>query len=206
MFSYYIVQVIQSLKNKHKEGVVDVIETSLTRRMMFRLHACWHHKVLIIQRGIRKLLSGRKLLKLCWRIEWNQMEKRTQSQKKIVMRSKRRLEEVIGATSIPDEVKDYYMRQFILKRVRQYIQDLSNYQTECTRLKYIFQRRKTELEFHAWGKKIELRLVLPPPPEKNYRMNLEDYREMIKDAISYRNKWDNLIESRPNSKTTYNSM
>lgn len=194
MSRFLILQALQRVKNQYSEAILEVIETSLTRRMLFKLHACWYSKVLILQRGIRKLLAGRRILKLFWRVEWNQMEKRALPQKKVIANRRLSMIQVCGATSIPDEVKDFYIKKFILKRVREYIQALRAHHSECKRLIYIFQRRRAELEIESWGKKIEFKIILPPPPQKNYRMDLEDYRELIKQALSNRTHWESIIK------------
>jgi hypothetical protein len=189
-----ILQALQKIKYQFSEAVIEVIETSLTRRMLFKLHACWYSKVLILQRGIRKLLAGRRILKLFWRVEWNQMEKRSLPQKKLTAKRRLSVIQVCGATSIPDQVKDFYIKKFILKRVREYIQALRLHHAECKRLNHLFQRRRRELEIQAWGKKIEFKITLPPSPQKNYRMGLEDYRELIKEALSNRTDWESIIK------------
>ena len=128
-------------------------------------------------------------------MQWNQIEKRTLSPKRVI--GKRRVSAIPscgGATTIPDEVKDFYIKKFILMRVREYIHELRSHKSECKKLTHIFERRRGSLEIEAWGEKIELRVVLPPPPKKNYSIGLEDYRQLIKEALSDRTLWESIIK------------
>ena len=185
----------QSKKNM-EVMVLDTVEKILSSTMLFSLISKWINKLIILQRFIKKALFYKRSLYESLVLKWNKTEfklyKKTTTKEKKSNKSNKNIketEESQGSTSIPLEIKLFYIRTYIKTRLCSYIQDYKSYKSR------VFAIHKENLA-KKWSSN-DLVLDYPIAPEKPLiyeEFTLKRLEEMIQKALRDRHEWSNLLE------------
>mmetsp|Transcript_9041 Transcript_9041/g.9011 ORF Transcript_9041/g.9011 Transcript_9041/m.9011 type:complete len:134 (+) Transcript_9041:368-769(+) len=108
---------------------------------------------------------------------------------------------VQGHSSIPEPVKDFFIKTNLKLRRDAYIEELKTYKKICKGLRdeYEKTRYKREADAALNNAKIE-ELKLPPKPQPNYVFSEQDFRKMINETEQKRGEWEEIIKNQPESK------
>lgn len=176
---------VKKRRNHHLQVILEVIENSAASNFMFRLMAKWHSKIIYIQRKLRASLQYIKIRNSVLKMNWNRVEAHLY-QNAI---KKRKLMNIIepsllqGTFTIPNFVKEYYIRNKLKQRVRDHMREMYFYRQQCSA---ILSSANSKGDRYYYKAKIEL----PPKPVSRYYITKEEYKYMIQDALKNRLKWE----------------
>mmetsp|Transcript_17503 Transcript_17503/g.17443 ORF Transcript_17503/g.17443 Transcript_17503/m.17443 type:complete len:118 (-) Transcript_17503:21-374(-) len=87
---------------------------------------------------------------------------------------------ILGNSTIPDEVKEFYIKMKLKERLNQFLIELEKYKNKC---KFIREKNRSE----------GMELILPEKPVRNYVLLDHDFRHMILECIENRSEWPKIV-------------
>ncbi|CAG9310333.1 unnamed protein product [Blepharisma stoltei] len=185
------------VKNAYKNRVIDVFERAVTCDTLFQLMAWWRNRLLFIQRTLRHAFLEKKTSMIVRKTMWNKVEYKIHREQLVKKRklSKEDLHKpiepiaVLGNSSIPDVVKEFYIKNKLKERYNEYLAELKKYNEEI-------KARKSQ----PGGLVDEngAAIALPDKPARNYILLDSDYKKMMHDCIENRAEWQRIIDSNTN--------
>lgn len=207
----YIGRFLLSRRKHFSSILTHVVEQSLTQSLMCRFMLAWKQKVmanqlLLIQREWRKALKYRSALYIIMRAKWRIAETElSYLQRKVSRPRKTRsldLENVVlkGSSTIPDEVKDFFIKQHIRKLTNDFYTALKHYRQEAPHI-----REKVQHEFYRRqaaallkGEDFQEVPSMPPMPRLCLTVSKDTMKQLITLALDRRLEWNHI-----QSATTY---
>lgn len=98
-----------------------------------------------------------------------------------------------GHSSIPDPVKNHYIKKYLKIRREKYQIEISDYQKECQTAQQEYDKNLYKRQASAVlkdGKVEELKFPLRPTPD--YVFSEFEFKKMINEAIQMRGEWENI--------------
>ncbi|OMJ90697.1 hypothetical protein SteCoe_6871 [Stentor coeruleus] len=189
------------LKNRRKkyENLVALnIEKILSCSMLFNAIAKWHKTILTIQRFMKKYLVMKKILHDKLLNMWNESEavilkKKLTKTKKRTMKGKIRVKKNIGISTIPEDIKRYYITKLICTKLGDYLEEMKKYSEECKAIDEANKQQEFEILIMNQEK-----IPYPPRPVKPRVLPLmtrDNFSEMIIVAERERNHWGTVIHA-----------
>jgi hypothetical protein len=176
---------VKKRRDHHLEVILEVTQDSAASNFMFRLMSKWHSKVIFIQRKLRASLQYIKIRNSVLRMNWNSVEAHLYQNaiKKRKLLSSIEPSLLQGIFTIPNFVKEYYIRSKLKQRVRDHMRDMYLYRQQCSAI--LSMANSTEGEYYYTAK-----IELPPKPVSRYYITKEEYKYMIQDALKNKLKWE----------------
>jgi hypothetical protein len=190
--------------------VINVIENSLTHSMMLKLMVSWKQKVsakqlLLVQRHWRKALKYRTALYLTLRAKWSLAELELVESRRKVSRPRRARsvtsfeDHLKGSSTIPDEVKDFYIQQHIRLLTNDFYKALAQYKLELQGIKTINRLKYYDRQAEALLNREEYKQSdadLPVMPRLELAVSKEVMKELVVKALKDRSRWKMIQASR----------
>lgn len=182
---------ITKRKEHHLMVILEVVENSAASNFMFRLMARWYTKIVFIQRKLRLSLLHIKMRNGIMKLNWNRVEimlfnKAIKKRKTISSIKSYNPGLIQGNSSIPDFVKEYYIRNKLKQRVRDYIRELYYHKIQCQAILKNYTNYLRDRDNYP----TQLNYKLPEKPVKRYYITQDEYKYMIMDALKNRLKWE----------------
>jgi hypothetical protein len=200
--------VIKWRKRKHLEFadiICETLELIYVRNYLFRMQAKWCHSILIIQSFIRKCLRKIRTYDSVMIMQWNLVEAKLHREK-VKNKKSRRISRrattnlaIKNFTSIPDEIKLFYMKSFIRSKVQDFMIELRNYKSEIRSYELKYARKYTKYEvFIISTEEGEICLDFPDTPQspsKTILFTTKAIKHLIESAMKNRVSWDIILQN-----------
>jgi len=182
----------------HRSVLVSVLEQQISKAMLMKLVKLWELKMIFLKGQLKKFMEVQRELYEGLLVRWNRTERimfepENNSKKKrrntIAMRDSRNLDS--GCTSIPDELKLFYLRCTIKGLQSNYLEQYRSYKS---RLNYVHHRNLK----NKWSGYPESLLDYPIPPESPKLPSFfttEKLTDLINTALKDRAMWNKHLES-----------
>ncbi|CAG9318086.1 unnamed protein product [Blepharisma stoltei] len=190
---------LKKRRERNMNTIVNMIETSITSSVMLKTMFSWQQKLYAIQRGMKRFIMMKRTYYFVWLNKWNETEHEI-FEKNPVRKGKRRKTikektQKTGASSIPEEIKEIYIREYARKRVKEYNEKYHRYVIETQNLnEYI----ETHLKgIGSWNSEID-KITYPSrpiAPNISSELTKDLMSEMIHSAERDRMKWSQIIEA-----------
>lgn len=165
--------------------MVNTIEYALTNNLVFKLMVRWRYSIILIQTHIRSFLSFRRALYT------THMKRLREVEMTSVKGTKKKAD---GHSSIPDEVKMYFIRKKIKEDTYSYILALNYWKRICETVEQHNQANRVQLSTGTTLQSSSFSLLpLPPRPVMDLSFTKEIYRHILVSASSSRFHWDKII-------------
>ena len=188
---------IQNKANHYKALVVNLTEMALTQDVIFQLMVRWLGKLYKVQATIRRFLIRRKLMYVQAKMGWAMTEISLRKNTK----SRTFSTEVFEKSSIPDRIKEHYIRVCIQKKAIAYFNELAKYREMCVQVMRRHDARRCDREAELVLKGVvgetEEELELPSPPTLFLGLTKDDFKTMIVEAEKNRLNWDKIVSGNP---------
>lgn len=191
-------------KQKMRESITNFVERTMMQDVIYQLMRRWVRNLLLVQRAVRHFLGGRKLLYAMLKQTWNLTEADIH---KNLLKSRNPHTELAyeGLSSIPEVIKNFYLRTGLQRKFTAYYKEVVKYNDECAWI-----RRKTEetrLETAAKAVMLgvtpeDVSLKLPSPPVCAVFLTRNDIKALILDAESNRLNWDKIMQKNRNTRSS----
>mmetsp|Transcript_11408 Transcript_11408/g.22386 ORF Transcript_11408/g.22386 Transcript_11408/m.22386 type:complete len:259 (-) Transcript_11408:113-889(-) len=176
------------------------VELCLTHSTMTRIMQAWRLKLQIIQREWRKTLKYRQVLYFTLRAKWSIAENELAEVRKKPTKQKRSktfaTETTLKANStIPDEVKNYYIRQHIRQLTQDFYSRMKQHKALEAEIKDRHKKEFYAKQADALLNRMEFKKQpdLPPRPELVLTVTKETLKELIALALSRRLEWRKMF-------------
>ena len=194
-------------KKIYIKHITSFIEQILSASQFFKVIFIWNEKCRFLQKQLKFCIRERKKNYANFIARWNKAECNLFLKKK-----KNKLDHLIsiqkqlntdGATLIPLEIKNIYIRQLLKKKLHLYANAIKAYKKNCKEIDLLNQHRKWEIEIMNVQA-----LKYPEKPKINFSTDLiteEELFQLIHSAQKDRLDWENLIntEKQKNCKSYY---
>lgn len=182
---------ITKRKEHHMEVLLEAVEYSATSKFMFKIMARWHNRLLLIQRKLKSSLIHIKIRNGIMKMNWNRVEMsifNNGKKKRKIIRSNESFQSglIPGNSTIPEFVKEYYIRNKLKQRVRDYIREVYYHKIQCQAIidNYTYSIKTGDYD-------TELTCQLPEKPITRYYITQDEFKYMIMEALKNRLKWEN---------------
>ena len=191
-------------KQKMRESITSFVERTMMQDVIYQLMRRWIRNLLIVQRAVRHFLGGRKLLYAMLKQTWNLTEAEIH---KNLIKSRNPNTELAyeGLSSIPEVIKDYYLRTGMQRKFSAYYKEVVRYTEECAWIR----RRAEETRLETAARAImlgvtpeEVGLKLPPRPLFAVFLTRSDIKTLILDAETNRLHWDKIIQKNRHTRSS----
>ena len=173
---------LKARKEQHRQLIAHVTEHGLTQELIFQLMIRWLGKLRVVQRAIRSFLRTRRLFYVQGKMSWALTEV---SLLKTTAKSRTFATEYLeGRASIPEKIKEYYIRLCVQKKLIRFFYDLRNHHKLC-------REKREEYSAHHDGDSSDLK-ALPPAPVLSLVLSKEEFKELILEAEKNRLNWDKI--------------
>ena len=174
---------VRSRKDTHRQLIASSIEQGLTQELIFQLMLRWQGKLRVVQRAIRIFLKQRRLFyiqgKMSWALTEISLLKNTAKSRTFAT------EYLEGRASIPEKIKEYYIRMCVQKKLIRFFYELRNHRKACAEI------RADYAEQHDGSSKLEPE-TLPPAPVLSLGLSKEEFKELVTEAEKNRLNWDRI--------------
>ena len=185
-----------------REEIASFFEKAMTQDVVYQLMRRWVRNLLMVQRAVKQFLTSRKLMYATLKHTWNLTEVEIH---KNLAKSKAFQTDFAyeGLSSIPEVVKDYYLRGGLQQKFIAYFEEVKKYRTECERLRKLHQENSLETAAEAilLGLKPEdLYYEVPLPPVFTVYLTKSDVKGLILEAETNRLNWDKIMQKNKNAR------
>lgn len=178
--------------NHYQSLIVSLVEKAITQDIIFQLMVRWLGQLHKVQIATRRFLARRRLMyiqaKMGWAIAEVSLKKNAKSR---VFAT-----EVFEKPSIPDKVKEYYIRTSIQKKSLAFFSELAKYRRICEKAARQYEalrcERQAELIMRGEAGEEEEALYFPTPPVLFLGLTKDDFKAMIVEAEKNRLNWDKI--------------
>lgn len=191
-------------KQKMRESITSFVERTMMQDVIYQLMRRWVRNLLLVQRAVKQFLGRRKLLYAMLKQTWNLTEAEIH---KNLLKSRNPNTELAyeGLSSIPEVIKNYYLRTGLQRKFITYYKEVVKYNEECARIRR--RAQETQLETAARAVMLgvtpeEVGLKLPSPPVCAVFLTRSDIKALILDAETNRLHWDKIMQKNRNSRST----
>ena len=195
-------------KRKQQEfadKICETLELIYVRNHLFKLQVKWCSSINTIQNFVRNCVRKIRTRDPVMIMQWNLVETKLHREKvnnKKNMRLSRRATNNLtlqSFTTIPDEIKLFYMKSFIRSNVKDFTIELQNYKSEIRsyELKYARKYNKYQV-FLVSTEEGDVCLDFPDPPVSPFKMILfttKVIKHLIECAMKNRISWDLILEN-----------
>ncbi|CAG9321084.1 unnamed protein product [Blepharisma stoltei] len=179
---------LKHIKVAYKNRITDVFERTLMSDTLFQLMAWWRNRLIFIQRTWKHMHIEKKTSMIIRKTIWNKVEYKMHREQLVKMRkySKDELHKpieqkaILGNSTIPDEVKEFYIKMKLKERLNEFLVELEKYKHAC---KFITEKNRSE----------GIELEFPEKPVRNYVLLDHDFRHMIIQCIEKRSEWPRIM-------------
>lgn len=202
----YVKLWLKTRRKRHRGIVVKAIEKSLTKCVLDRLITKWKGRMECIQRLFHMAIFFRISLYESLLSKWNKAEfeifekspNKTHRRRRAISLSNIQQDRSIeGCTSIPTEIKIYYLKKYIKTRMKLFI---SEYRVYKAHFKSI-HRQNIKNRFVLENDNI---LDYPMPPEKPNlyeELTLSKLEELIFCALKDKDDWQGILIAQANRRS-----
>ena len=181
-YTPFIKRWLRKAESQHRLTITNSIEYCLTQELMTQLMVRWLGKLRVVQRTIRSFLKTRRLFYIQGKMSWALTEV---SMLKTSAKSRTFATEYFeGRASIPDKIKEYYIRLCVQKKLIRFFYEMRNYKKLCAEI-------KTEYAAQHAGE-IPDSDAFPPVPSLCLTLSKEEFKELIMEAERNRLNWDKI--------------
>lgn len=193
---------IKKRKKFYTNVLVNVLEKQLSMAVLMKLVKFWEIKMIFLKNKLRKFLEYQKNMYDTLVIQWNRTEhlmfdpendSKKRRRNTVALRNIRNLNS--GCTSIPDELKVYYLKCKIKEILNEFLRLYRDYKV---RFNYVHHKNLD----NRWSKNPELFLdypVRPQVPKLFEFFSVEELTKMINNALKDRGMWNKHLESMSDS-------
>jgi len=182
---------------QYQSLIVNLVEKAMTQDVIFQLMVRWLGQLHKVQVAIRRFLARRRLMyiqaKMGWAIAEVSLKKNAKSR---VFAT-----EIFEKPSIPDKVKEHYIRAYIQKKSLAFFSDLAKYRRICEKVARQYEARRCERQaemiMRGEAGEEEEGLLLPASPVLFLGLMKDDFKVMIVEAEKNRLNWDKIASLGP---------
>lgn len=175
---------VRSRKDFHRQLIASSIEQGLTQELISQLLIRWQGKLRVVQRAIRSFLRQRRLFyiqgKMSWALTEISLQKNTAKSRTFAT------EYLEGRASIPEKIKEYYIRLCVQKKLIRFFYELRNHRKACAEIRAEYAEQhdesSSELEPEAF----------PPAPVLSLGLSQEEFKQLVLEAEKNRLNWDKI--------------
>ncbi|OMJ84261.1 hypothetical protein SteCoe_14684 [Stentor coeruleus] len=194
---------LKSQKKYYSRIIAGLIEQSLTKCIFDKLISQWKSKIVTIQRNFRIAIFFKISLYESLINKWNKAElevfkkastKRFRRRRAISISNIKQERSIEGCSSIPTDIKLYYMKKYIKTRMKNFTSEYKAYKIQ---LKRIYEQNMKNK--YILGKDNVLEYPEKPKRPKIFKeMTLERYGELIFMALNEQSRWQEILSSQDN--------
>ena len=191
-------------KQSMREGITSFIERTMMQDVIYQLMRRWVRNLLLVQRAVRLFLGERKLLYAVLKQTWNLTEAEIH---KNLLKSRGSNAELAfeGLSSIPEVIKDYYLRAGLQRKFINYYKEVIKYKEECERIRCKAEENRIETAARAIMLGVtpeEVEVKMPQPPVCSVFLTRNDIKALILDAETNRLHWDKIMQKNRHSRSS----
>lgn len=209
MLHFHIKPYVRQWRNRKRQEFADriceTLEVIYLRNHLFKLQAKWCQSIIIIQNFIRFCVRKIRTYDSVMITQWNLVEAKLHSgkvKKKKNIRVSRRATTNLALksfTTIPDEIKLFYMKTFIRSKVQDFMIELRHYKSELRSYELRYARKYNKHEvFIISTEEGDVCLDFPDPPAPPSKMILfttNTIKHLIDSAMKSRISWDLILQN-----------
>lgn len=189
---------VKQKRKKYRKNVLYVIEKALSCSMFFSMIAQWKFKIQIIQRMLKSAMFFKVSLYDSLLFRWNQTEyvgsqgggRIGKKRSNISLRGMRERTVNEGVSSIPVDIKLYYIRKSIKEMMKIYIHEFRSYKAEFNAVHRQNLQNKWKLDISEM-----IKYPIPPiKPDISQYFTTEKFTFLIQQALQERLEWAKILE------------
>jgi hypothetical protein len=194
----YITRWLKTRRKNYLSLVFSTFQKFSSSISFFNFIVKWHENLLEVQSALKFQLYIKKRLYQKLITRWNQAEinffhKNTLKKSKKSQKPKKKKEKFKITSTIPDEIKKYYISTIIRRLLADYIQKMKNYKSECSEITKINQ--ETNLDRILLGTEELKYPSRPKHPNILLSITDNDFTELIKTAERERSNWSHILST-----------
>jgi hypothetical protein len=176
------------------KSILSIVEKTFLSSSLFSASAKWHEVILRTQRSLRFILFiRRKLYSKLTRL-WDNTEslffQKIHIKKRKLPKSPKKPEPE-RFSSIPEEIKRYFLLKLIKEKYSPYIEQCSNHSRSCKAIDELNAAREFEINLEMFKK-----IRYPDKPKKVFLLKVihqDDLKDLIQEAQIQRNNWNEIL-------------
>lgn len=188
-------QWVSSRSSQYKALIVSLVEKAITQDIIFQLMVRWLAQLRRAQTAIRRFLARRRLMYIQAKMGWAIAEVSLKKNSK----SRTFATDVFEKPSIPDKVKEHYIRAYIQKKSLVFFNELAKYRRFCEKVSQQYEARRCERQaeqvMRGEVRETDEEVSLPAPPVLFLGLTKDDFKAMIVEAEKNRLNWDKIANA-----------
>ncbi|OMJ67105.1 hypothetical protein SteCoe_35817 [Stentor coeruleus] len=194
---------LKSRRKHHLRVVTGLIEQSLTKCIFDKLITQWKNKIVTIQRNFRIAIFFKISLYESLINKWNKAElevfkktstKHFRRRRAISISNIKQERSIEGCSSIPTDIKLYYMKEYIKTRVKNFTREYNTYKVQFKKI-----HKENMKNRYILGKDDILEYPEKPKKPRIFKeMNLERYENLISTALNEQSRWQEILSCQDN--------
>lgn len=186
---------VRSRSSQYKVLITNLVEKAITQDIIFQLMVRWLAQLRKAQTAIRRFLARRRLMYIQAKMGWAIAEVSLKKNSK----TRTFATDVFEKPSIPDKVKEHYIRAYIQKKSIAFFNELGKYKRFCEKVARQYEARRcerqAELVMRGEVRETDEEVSFPTPPVLLLGLTKDDFKAMIIEAEKNRLNWDKIANT-----------